>query len=318
MGQTPEVLRGLVDEVRGSHAALVSVLVRADGAEILVDAGADPVGERSLFEIGSVTKTITGTLLAEMVVRGETTLATRVGDVLDDAGGAAAVTLAELATHTAGLPRLAPNHAVYEDDPSDPYARFDADALQKGLADTVCEPTGEPEYSNLGFQLLGHVLSVIGGASYAELVRERVLVPVGCVDARCGDVGPGDERVPGYARAGPTPRWTQPLPGAGGVEMHIEDLGRWLAANTWPDRHPLAEAIALAQEPHWGDRSTGRGLGWRHYNGGLLHNGGTGGFRSVGVFVPEMAAVGVMANIADLEAIDGAAIRLLTRVVRGG
>ena len=306
----------LIGEIRATHAAVVAVVVRDHDEEIVIDAGADPVDETSLFEVGSITKTVTGTLLAVLVTRAVVSLETTVGAVLGDAGNASAVTLLQLATHTAGLPRLAPNHRRIATDPANPYERFDAGALRDALAEVDVTPTDEPEYSNFGFQLLGHVLETAAGRPFGELVIDEVLGPVGCSNARCGTAEPGDHRVPGYDGGRETPRWTQPLGGAGAVELTPRDFARWMAANTYPASTPIADAIQLAQQVRWGDARTGRGLGWRHYNGGLIHNGGTGGFRSFCGLIPGLVGVGVLTNLGGWDAIDAAAIRHLTRVAR--
>lgn len=113
-------------------------------------------------------------------------------------------TLGQIATHTVGLPRLAPNHSSASTDPQNPYEHFDAAALREALAIVEPTPGDEPEYSNFGFQLLGHILEAAARRPYAELVRNEVLTPVGCTSARCGDTEPGDQRVPGYVGTQPT------------------------------------------------------------------------------------------------------------------
>lgn len=77
------------------HPSARSAFVRSDAA--------------TRFEIGSVTKALTGLLLADAVDRGEVSLDTQVGEVIEElrSAPAAEVTLRELCTHTSGLPRLA-------------------------------------------------------------------------------------------------------------------------------------------------------------------------------------------------------------------
>lgn len=310
------MLGELITSLRASHVAIAAALVREGERSVEVDAGADPVDAETLFEVGSITKTMTGTLLAVLVGDAVVSLETTVGELLDGAGAVAGTTLRALATHSAGLPRLAPNHDRNRFDPEDPYAAYDADALLEGLAETQLHESGQAEYSNFGFQLLGHLLEVAAGRPYDELVVERVLKPAGCTQPRCGRFEAADRRIPGYAGDKETPRWRQPLAGAGGVELGIDDLSRWLEANLHPERTALAEAVVLAQQVHWGDPMNGRGLGWRHYNGGLIQNGGTGGFHSFCGFVPGLAGVAVLTNLGGWEAVDGAAIRFLTNLLR--
>jgi serine-type D-Ala-D-Ala carboxypeptidase/endopeptidase len=309
------MLGELITSLRASHVAIAAALVRDGDRSVEVDAGADPVDADTLFEVGSITKTMTGTLLAVLAGDGVVSLDTPVGELLDGAGAVAGTTLRALATHTAGLPRLAPNHDRSRFDPKDPYAAYDAGALLEGLAETQLHESGRAEYSNFGFQLLGHVLGVAAGRPYDELVVDRVLTPAGCAQPRCGHFEPDDRRIPGYAGGQQTPRWRQPLAGAGGVELGIDDLSRWLEANLHPERTALAEAVALAQQVHWGDPINGRGLGWQHYNGGVIHNGGTGGFHSFCGFVPGLAGVAVLTNLGGWDVVDTAAIRFLTKVI---
>lgn len=309
------MLGELITSLRASHVAIAAALVRDGKRSVEVDAGADPVDTETLFEVGSITKTMTGTLLAVLADDGVVSLDTTVGELLDPAGAVAGTTLRALATHTAGLPRLTPNHDRARFDPADPYAAYDADALLEGLAETQLHETGQAEYSNFGFQLLGHVLEVASGRPYDELVVDRVLAPAGCAQPRCGRFEPDDRRIPGYAGDKQTPRWRQPLAGAGGVELGIDDLALWLEANLQPERTPLAEAVTLAQQVHWGDPINGRGLGWRHYNGGVIQNGGTGGFHSFCGFVPGLAGVAVLSNLGGWDVVDTAAIRFLTKVI---
>lgn len=309
------MLGELITSLRASHVAIAGALVRDGERSVTVDAGADPVDADTLFEIGSITKTMTGTLLAVLVGDGVVSLDTTVGELLDGAGAVAGTPLRALATHTAGLPRLAPNHDRTRFDPDDPYAAYDAEALLEGLAETKLHEAGQAEYSNFGFQLLGHLLEVAAQRPYDELVVERVLTPAGCTRPRCGRFEPDDRRIPGYAGVRMTPRWRQPLAGAGGVELGIEDLSRWLEANLHPERTPLADAVTLAQQVHWGDAVNGRGLGWRHYSGGVIQNGGTGGFHSFCGFVPGLAGVAVLTNFGGWDVVDTAAIRFLTKVI---
>ncbi|MDX1548461.1 MAG: serine hydrolase domain-containing protein, partial [Rhodothermales bacterium] len=106
----------------------------------------------TLFEIGSITKVFTALLLAEMAGRGEVALDDPIADYLPDTLDVAfadRVTLAHLATHTSGLPRL-PTNIVFEE-PWDPYAAYDEGDLYAFLEEheLAREPDAEYEYSNL-------------------------------------------------------------------------------------------------------------------------------------------------------------------------
>ena len=292
---------------------LAVAVVRKGDTRVSIDPPSSGIDETALFEIGSITKTMTGTLLAVLVVDGVVSLTTTVGDVLGEgAARVARVTLLELATHTAGLPRLAPN-ALAGADPADPYAHFRERELLEAVATVEFEKSG---YSNFGFQLLGHVLAVAGGAGFERLLVDRVLAPAGCARPRFGEKQPGEVHVVGHAGKVAVPRWRQPLAGAGGVELGIADLARWMKANLEPDTTSIGGALRLAQQPHVGDRRKGFGLGWQAMNGGLWHSGGTGGFQSHCAFVPGKAATAILTNVNSWKSMDLAALRYLTQLIR--
>ena len=141
--------------------------------------------ESTAFEIGSITKVLTGELLAIAVERGEVTLDDTLGEHLD-LGDApvASVPLVQFATHHSGLPHW----------PEDPewVAEFDAayaaheDPVDDDLAELLelargadAAPDSEYEYSNFGAALLGQALAAAAGIEYPELLQQRVLDPLG-------------------------------------------------------------------------------------------------------------------------------------------
>lgn len=136
------------------------------------------------FEIGSVTKPVTGMLLADAVERGELSSDTPLGEVFDMGDAASAdITVEELARHRSGLPRLPMSLQLlwnsyrwllfaqnpYRDEPDDVVG--DVRSSSVGAKDA--------EYSNLGFAVLGHALAQAAGQDYPELVRTRLAEPLG-------------------------------------------------------------------------------------------------------------------------------------------
>ena len=90
------------------------------------------------FEIGSMTKTMTGAVLASLAYDGTITFGDTIGRWLD-AGQNSDVTLLQLATHTSGLPRLAPGHIAGA---ADPHAFLTPEAAQHELRLTPRRPRG--------------------------------------------------------------------------------------------------------------------------------------------------------------------------------
>ncbi|GAA3220684.1 serine hydrolase domain-containing protein [Streptomyces thermocoprophilus] len=130
-------------------------------------------------EIGSFTKVLTGTALTRLASADILTLDDPVDRWLPAAPSGTGITLRGLAEHTSGLPRLPPGLGGGRD----PYAPFDAEALQAllpRLTDiAVRPPGGEPEYSNLGYAVLGAALEKAAGLPYEELLSAYVLEPLG-------------------------------------------------------------------------------------------------------------------------------------------
>jgi serine-type D-Ala-D-Ala carboxypeptidase/endopeptidase len=139
----------------------------------------------AVFEIGSVTKTFTATLLAALGDEGIVALDDPVARHLPVAPPVRRreITLADLATHHSGLPRLPAGllPRAFTRDRRDPYARFDDRRMRRAIAETRPKraPGTKFAYSNYGFGLLGYALAHRTGMSYGELVRERIALPLG-------------------------------------------------------------------------------------------------------------------------------------------
>jgi CubicO group peptidase (beta-lactamase class C family) len=278
-----------------------------------LDDGSEPLTTETLFQIGSISKTMTGVLLATAVVRSELTLDTRLSDVLETPGRAGEITMLELATQRSGLPRLPPNLDLAAIDQTDPYAKYTPDNLRDALAAADPGPK-EFNYSNFGFMALGLALATASGSPFAQLLRQRIFEPADMTTAGCPPVEDG--RATGYAGTKPTPWWNTQLPGPGGVGASIRDLAAYLGAHLRPPAGELGQAVELATTIH-APAPSPMGLGWGHQGGGWFHDGGTGGFTSFLAFHrPTGTAVGLLANGGNLSGMDRAGFGTLTAMIR--
>jgi serine-type D-Ala-D-Ala carboxypeptidase/endopeptidase len=221
--QLAETFDGAFD---APSVATAAACTDESGTAIQVTPGDTPADGR--FEIGSVTKTMTAALLALLEADGRLRLEDEVGRWLS-AGANGGITLRQLATHTSGLPRLAPNVDLRTVDQANPYAGFGSGQAEDGLRQAVPAPDRPHLYSNFGYQLLGLVLERASGLPYQELITERLLVPLAMTCSGVG-TGGGGIRLPGHANGGEVPHWDQPLGGAGAVEATIGDLAAYAAA----------------------------------------------------------------------------------------
>lgn len=304
-----ELIKSRVDD--GRATGLVLGVLDADGSTRIVSygdpgAGAPPLGPDSVFEIGSVTKVFTTTLLAEMAQKGEVSLDAPAqqyappGMTLPTRNGKA-ITLAHLAEQNSGLPRLPTNFTPA--DMSNPYADFTLDQLNAFLASHQLrrDPGAEFEYSNLGMGLLGNLLAHRAGQSYEQLVRARILDPLGMTSTAI-TLTPDMKARLTKGHAGPdTPaaNWDLPtLAGAGALRSTVTDLLKFVDANLGEPKTDLERAMRLAHQPRFTlDANSKIGLGWINVttpNGSFIfHDGGTGGYGAI-VGIDQARGVGVV------------------------
>ncbi|WP_315729123.1 serine hydrolase domain-containing protein [Bradyrhizobium sp. SZCCHNS2015] len=262
-------------------------VVDGDRSEIVafgkLDDGRTPDGD-TVYEIGSITKTFTATLLAQEVLSGQVTLETPVAQLLRGfeipARSGKEITLDELATQRSGLPRIPPD--------LHPCTDYDPAKLRSFLAtyELPRDPDAAYEYSNLGFGLLGYALSRREATRFGALVYERIFKPLNMTmsateftEAMRAHVASGrDERgMPAQnCELGA-------LAGSGSIRSTVNDMLRYLKANMGIDPSPLADAMKLAQRPRNDIPKTAMriGLAWMTTSKGLVwHGGATLGYRS--------------------------------------
>jgi len=268
----------------GTPGVVVGVAcIDAAGSASTLSPGDSPGDGR--FEIGSVTKTMTATLVALLDAEGSLRLDDRIDRWLS-AGPNGGITVRQLATHSSGLPRLAPNLDLRAVDPANPWAGFGFERAEEGLRQAVAAPGAPWLYSNFGYQLLGLVLERATGHSYEKLISDQLLAPLAMNNSGVGDSGEGI-RLPGHDGRGEVQRWDHPL-GAGGVEATIADLARYAKACLHPPQSPLGAAITAALAPQFevGDGRT-QALAWQVRDDGIrVHGGGTAGFSSAVIIDP--------------------------------
>ncbi len=295
----------------------------------------------TIFEIGSITKIFTGTLLADQVLGGVVRLDDPVqkylpGDLVVPRRDDRDITLLHLATHTSSLPVQPPYlglQALLSKDPANPYAHYDQSRLRKTLEDLkLTRPLGSKfDYSNLGVGLLGHALAHAAKAkSYEDLLVQRLAKPLALEDTRLRLSDEQNKRLaPGHNKEGkPTSPWTFAcLEACGGLRSTAHDLLLFVDAAMGRRKTPLAEAFRMAQQP-W--RETFRGplrdqsvgfcwfretFPWK--KGGLLwfwHNGGTGGYRSFLGFVPDKE-IGVVLLSNSPHSLDSLGVAILKKIM---
>lgn len=275
----------VVGVIRGNEIHFWSYGEKVKGAGIRPDAD-------TFFEIGSITKTYTATLLALEVEKGTVSLQDPIERFWKDLKGtdAGKITLQELASHTSGLPRMPTNFVMM--DLENPYKNYDAALLTEFLKSyKATAPGPHPHaYSNIGLGLLGFVLSEkLNGKSYADYLETNLLNPSGLRDTKT-KLDPVAQ--PNFAQGHDTffsfvPFWDlNVLDGAGVLKASARDLLRYLELNMNADSSLIGRAMSLAQTQLFPTTSKAVtvGLAWEsrpfgRYNV-IQHGGATGGYRA--------------------------------------
>ena len=242
----------------------------------------------SIFEIGSISKVLTCSVLAQMVESGIIGLEDSINKYLQATiNNDTKITFKELATHTSGLPRLPPGifwKALFEnkDNPYKDYLETDLlNYLEKKLK---LNKKGNIHYSNLGSGLLGYSLTQIAGCSYADLIQKQLFEPLKMESSTVDYQNASNKLVQGMDTKGrPTVNWDLGiLQGAGGVLSCVEDMAKFIQANF--DESNTAFSLQQKTMHKCGHQRIS--LGWYIFNEGItgeelhFHNGGTGGYRS--------------------------------------
>lgn len=245
--------------------------------------------EHTAYEIGSLTKTFTAALLADAIRRGEVTAATKIGTLLPLGDAPIAdVTLAELASHRAGLSA----QGMQRKDNllfllrylrhRNPFVH-DVDGVLAIARKATLTKRGGFVYSNLGVALLGQGLAAAAQMDYSRLVQERLFTPLGMTESTLpltvADLR--NDAPTGYSAAGvaEAPWAINGWAPAGGVRSTPSDLVRYVQA-LLAGAAPGLDALT----PHWQFDKLQVGYAWitqeTQEHAVTYANGLTGGFTS--------------------------------------
>ncbi|GAA0941297.1 serine hydrolase domain-containing protein [Nonomuraea longicatena] len=304
------------------HPVAAAALISASGVT-LAAIGADLDAD---FEIGSISKAVTGLLYADALERGEIRPDSTLGELLPLGDvPAARVRLDSLARHRSGLPRLPASAQPLRRTlalwlrGTNPYGEDLGQLLDQARG----APVGEPEalYSNFGFELLGHALAAAAGTTYADLVQARLAGPLGLRGLYLPDTADrlGPKALIGRTRRGrPREPWTGAAIGpAGGIRASIQDMGGLMAALL----DGTAPGIAALDPVEAFGKGARIGAGWITVEAGgraiTWHNGGTGGFRTW-AGLDRAAGTGAVVLSATSDSVDRHGFTLLAEHTSGG
>jgi len=300
--------------------------------EIAPGSGKEPDG-RSIVRVGSVSKVFATDVLAAMAAAGQVALDAPLAGYAPSGKTPLAfedrpVTLLDLATHSAGLPREIADPATPPGE-KNPFAAYKASYYWDWMSShrPAYRPGTTAIYSNFGFGLLGEALGKAGGKSFAELVGERITKPLGMADTTLRLSEAQKPRLmTGLDPFGkPDPNWEASgvMQASAGIYTTAEDMVRWMRWHLADDAagRPARTLAHALWRPHDGlsrlvgveaTDSEGMGLGWIISRPKdrvpllLGKSGGIGGFMSYVVLSPNRRlGIFVVASKVDFAMFEG-------------
>lgn len=266
-----------------------------------------PPGYGDAFEIGSISKTMTAFLVADLVADGRWSLDDPIAAHLP-AGTTIPrqeerqILVRDLLSHGSGLPAM-PSRLGQAPD-ADPYAELTEANLLASLGDVrLSRPIGSrSEYSNFGMMVVSLAVSRSHGDDFEAALKTRLFEPLGMKSAFIDRQPPGVRRTQGHLPSGhETSAWRiRPnLAGVGMVKASLDDMVLYASAQLDRSASETGKRMRMTQQP----LAPGWGMNWAlpRVKGRPLatHEGGTGGFSSlVTLDVPARRAVVILADTA--------------------
>lgn len=319
--------------IQKSNTVGLNIGIIKDGKTSIYSYGETARGNKNLpdnntiFELGSITKTFTATLLAYYVNQGKISLNDPIIKFLPPTVAAntalANIKLVNLSNHTSGLPGIPDNFSLQRPyDQGNPYQNYNRQLLFDYLA--KCSLNSKPgekyQYSNMAVGLLGVILEKVSGKSFEQMVSEIITKPLGMkstvqhlypmIASRFAQVYDSDGNI--------TQAWDfDALASAGSLRSSIGDMLLYAKANmNTKGTGPLYKAINLTHQITLNNDAR-VGLGWHIsiINGVdyYYHSGGTGGSSSFIALNPVKNLAVVILSNAD-ESTDNLGVDLVKKL----
>jgi CubicO group peptidase (beta-lactamase class C family) len=129
------------------------------------------------FQVGSVTKQFTTTVIMKLQEAGQLTIADHISKFFPDYPKGDSITVEQLMTHTSGIYSYTGDEKFMANEVTKPHSREEMMALFRNKP-LDFSPGTDWNYSNSGFSMLGYIAAKASGKSYEKLVRELIFSPL--------------------------------------------------------------------------------------------------------------------------------------------
>lgn len=302
--------------------------------------------EDKIFEVGSITKTFTASLIMKLVDEGKMKLTDPIQEYLpfqmaQDSFKNNTITIQHLITHTSGLSSGPPSFTLpylkaLIFTPKNPNRNFKAKHyyryLKKFKLDYV--PGQKWDYNNAGYGLLGAFVRDINGKSWEKSVQENIFVPLGMRDSYFAiDKNNEDSFIVGITAKGKKSKpWQMKfINPAGAIKSTLNDMILYTSAQIEASRgnlgffeathDPLNFQIKMPKDKLW--KGNAMGLGWWHnfedeQKTFIWHGGSSGGYTAfIGFSKTDERAVVILSNISSSNPSARAANRIPIPILLG-
>jgi len=278
--------------------------------------------EKTIFEIGGLTKTFTSSLVSILVEEGKMEFDKPLNDYLSASEKneeTQLITIDQLLTHTSRLPRMPLEFGVKEIEGNNPYAHYTKQDLMDFYKEYIpLEPKKKRKeknknkdnysYSHLNYALVEIAIESGQNSSFEKLLTDKILTPIELHDTRIELSKDQKKRLAtGYTTSGQsTVPWTfQSFKASEGLKSTAQDLIKFAEAHIGESNSDLTKAFYATHE---GRKKTSRSKkvaaarGWhvispKKYHDIVIHTGNTNGHRSYLAFVKESeTAVVILTN----------------------
>ncbi|MFJ7730926.1 serine hydrolase domain-containing protein [Lysinibacillus sp. NPDC097231] len=254
-----------------------------------------------IYEIGSISKVLTTSLLGEMLLEGIVNVEDSIGKYFSALPDNHPVTLKRLANHTSGLPGIGVLKNIYNlfdrQTPRDPFCQYSLNETIHYFKMHTNEPKAKFRYSNVGMGLLGYILADQLHTDFETAIKCRIIDPLELSNTFITiPSGKEESIIQGYNIRGhkKQPLQMNEFMAAGAIRSTVNDLLKFMKVHLSDEN--LGYTLTYQATKNI-SKDLSIGLGWLLEDNIIWHNGSTKGFSSyLGFDKTQQMGVVVLSN----------------------